>query len=266
MKTDAWMPLYIGDYLADTSRFSTEQHGAYLLLLMDYWRNGPPPDDEAVLASIAKLPVAQWRRIAPLLRLKFTVDGGAWIHKRVEAERQKAAGVSSKRREAGKAGAGKRWGKQDGNAMANAIANASQTDRQSQSQSQEESTVLRPVERAPRRPAPNCPEGVDSQTWADWLSLRKAKRAPVNETVIAGAATEAGKAGMSLDAFLRVWCMRGSQGLSAEWIKPAERAAANDRIGRQLTTAGLMLASAAPSKPVSRPLETIDVTARYLPT
>ena len=42
---------HIGDYLQDTTRLSTEQQGAYLLLIMDYWTNGPLPDDDAALAS-----------------------------------------------------------------------------------------------------------------------------------------------------------------------------------------------------------------------
>lgn len=62
------------------------------------------------------------------------------------------------------------------------------------------------------------------QTWADWLALRKAKRAPVTETVLTGAAKEAQKAGLTLESFLRVWCVRGSQGLEAAWLKPHERA------------------------------------------
>lgn len=79
-------------------------------------------------------------------------------------------------------------------------------------------------EKRVRATRPTAPDGVSEQVWGDWLALRKAKRAPVTQTVIDGAATEAHKAGMSLDAFLRVWCQRGSQGLQAEWLKPAERA------------------------------------------
>lgn len=68
------------------------------------------------------------------------------------------------------------------------------------------------------------PPDVVEQVWADWLQLRKAKRAPVTATTVEGARGEATKAGMSLEAFLRIWCRRGSQGLEAEWLKPEERA------------------------------------------
>lgn len=80
--------------------------------------------------------------------------------------------------------------------------------------------------RACRQPAVQCPDGVDQQVWNDWLALRKEKRASVTQTVIDGAMGEAAKAGMTFEDFLRVWCRRGTQGLEAAWLKPAERKAA----------------------------------------
>lgn len=71
-----------------------------------------------------------------------------------------------------------------------------------------------------------CPEDVEDSTWSDWLALRKAKRAPVTETVVKQARIEAGKAAMSLGRFLEIWCARGSQGLQADWLKPGELAPA----------------------------------------
>lgn len=88
----------------------------------------------------------------------------------------------------------------------------------------------RTIKKATPNKAPACavdrPDGVSEQTWGDWLVLRKAKRAPVTETVVAHAHAEAAKAGMTLDRFLEIWCARGSQGLQADWLKPNERAAA----------------------------------------
>jgi hypothetical protein len=75
-----------------------------------------------------------------------------------------------------------------------------------------------------RASAPTCPANVAESVWSDWLALRKAKKAPVTATVIASAEAEAAKAGMSFEAFLRVWCLRGTQGLQADWLKPSERA------------------------------------------
>ena len=78
---------------------------------------------------------------------------------------------------------------------------------------------------APRKRAtpPARPDDVAEQVWADWLQHRKTKRAPVTETVLIEARAEAGKAGLSLERFLIVWCARGSQGLLADWLKPDER-------------------------------------------
>jgi uncharacterized protein YdaU (DUF1376 family) len=110
------MPLYVADYHKDTRRLSTLQHGAYLLLIMDYWANGSLPDDDALLAQIAGLSAKEWKASRPVLASLF-MDG--WKHKRVEAELAKAAEISDKR----KANAGKRWSKRDANAQANADAN-----------------------------------------------------------------------------------------------------------------------------------------------
>lgn len=78
-------------------------------------------------------------------------------------------------------------------------------------------------ERVVSPPSPKCPEDVAEQVWMDWNSLRRQKRAPVTETVLEDARTQAGLAGLTLEAFLRVWCSRGSQGLQADWLKPPER-------------------------------------------
>lgn len=76
-----------------------------------------------------------------------------------------------------------------------------------------------------RAATPDQPPDVAMQVWSDWLALRKAKKAPVTQTVVDNATAEAAKAGMTLEAFLRVWCARGSQGLQADWLKPHERPA-----------------------------------------
>lgn len=126
-KTDGWMPLYVADYLADTSRLTTEQHGAYMLIIMDYWRNGPPPDDDTVLSSITRLSAAAWKKHKSTISSFFLLVDGRWTQKRIDAERQKALGISSKRTEAAAKGAAKRWGKEMPNGMPNGITEASQT-------------------------------------------------------------------------------------------------------------------------------------------
>jgi uncharacterized protein YdaU (DUF1376 family) len=101
-----WMPLYIGDYLRDTTRLTVAEHGAYLLLIMDYWVNGPPPDDDRELARIARTPLPVWRRYyRGQLSKMFTCQGGRWLHKRVDRELERARELNEKKREGGRASA-----------------------------------------------------------------------------------------------------------------------------------------------------------------
>jgi uncharacterized protein YdaU (DUF1376 family) len=102
-----WMPLYVSDYLGDTRRLTTLEHGAYLLLIMEYWQHGGLPTDEAELADIAGLQPEEWERVRPRISRLFQ-DG--WRHKRVDAELAKAAEISDRRKASGQAGGRSKWG------------------------------------------------------------------------------------------------------------------------------------------------------------
>lgn len=57
------MPMYWDAYLADTTHLTTEEHGAYMLLLAAMWRrNGSVPDDDKDNARILGLTVGKWRK------------------------------------------------------------------------------------------------------------------------------------------------------------------------------------------------------------
>ena len=109
-EVDIWMPFYIADYLADTTRLNTEQHGAYMLLIMDYWRNGAPPDDDSVLANITKLTPSVWKKHRTALSKLFSIVDGEWVHKRIEREILSASANKAKKSVAGKKGAANKWG------------------------------------------------------------------------------------------------------------------------------------------------------------
>jgi len=101
-KLDTWMPLYIGDYLADTMHLQGAEHGAYLLLLMHYWRNGPLPDDDKVLAGIARIKRREWdNEVGPTVRAFFAIQDDGRLHqKRMDEEKMRAENLSEKRRAA----------------------------------------------------------------------------------------------------------------------------------------------------------------------
>lgn len=110
-KVDAWMPVYIGDYLADTAHLTTEQHGAYLLLIFAYWRIGPLADNDAILAQITRLPLGSWMDARSIIRAFFKHSNGMLVHTRIDNEKTEAQEKNKKNSEKAAAAANKRWGK-----------------------------------------------------------------------------------------------------------------------------------------------------------
>lgn len=250
---ETWMPFLIDKYLGDTTDLNTEQHGAYVLLLLSAWKKGGVlPNDDKRLAAITKLTPERWQEHKSILLEFFKVGPEGLTQKRLSEELDRAKANVEQRSAAGKASAAAKAAAKAGNGNSTVVGTdvstgvatdvgtsdatglltggSTGTEREPQRNSIPipiPSSLRSEEEKPPRKraasPPIERPEDVDPQTWADWQQLRKAKNAPITATVLNGARTEAAKAGMPLCEFFKVWCRRGSQGLEADWLKPHER-------------------------------------------
>ncbi|ELL9165435.1 DUF1376 domain-containing protein, partial [Salmonella enterica] len=97
-----YMQLYIADYLADTMHLSAEEHGAYLLLMFNYWQTGRAIP-KSRLAKIARISSERWGTVEESLREFFIDNGTEWIHERIENDLAAVREVLAKKSAAGKA-------------------------------------------------------------------------------------------------------------------------------------------------------------------
>ena len=193
---------HIGDYRAATAHLSNDEDLAYRRLLdMYYDTEDPIPIDTDWVARRLRL---DSQVIVSVLKDMFVLSELGWHHARCDKEISVYKGFS----DAGKRGAAKRWGKAgDSPPITPLIATINQ---------QPITNNHKPIKE--RATSVACPPDVSQQVWADWLQLRKTKKASVTETVVKGARSEAAKLGWDLEKFLVEWCTRGSQGLKAEWV------------------------------------------------
>jgi uncharacterized protein YdaU (DUF1376 family) len=116
VKVDVYMPWYPKDYMASTALFSTEESGAYSLLLMQMWiEGGTLPLEHDRLARVAKVadPDA-WAAIWRVISVKFMPAAGQpgrITQRRLGAELVKARALKVVASDRGREGAAGRWGK-----------------------------------------------------------------------------------------------------------------------------------------------------------
>ncbi len=148
-----WMPLYVGDYLADTMHLSGPEHGAYLLLLMHSWRTGALPDDDRKLAAIARTDQKAWREMRDDILAFFTWTDSGFVQGRLERVRAEQGAKVEQRRAAGRASALARKGQRGGNDDRNESGNETPTGGQRETNGRSTS-VASPLPSRAREPEP----------------------------------------------------------------------------------------------------------------
>jgi uncharacterized protein YdaU (DUF1376 family) len=77
------MPIYWGDYLKHTMHLSTEEHGAYLLLICHYWQNGGKiQNNEKIIKNVCKISSKKLQNVLAF----FEEKEGFLIHTRIDIE------------------------------------------------------------------------------------------------------------------------------------------------------------------------------------
>jgi uncharacterized protein YdaU (DUF1376 family) len=86
-KPDAWMPLYVDDYLGAARELSCAESGAYFHLLLAAWtRAGSLPNDDAKLRRMAGATPREWPAIKAAIIQFFVVTADSWEQKRLRRE------------------------------------------------------------------------------------------------------------------------------------------------------------------------------------
>jgi uncharacterized protein YdaU (DUF1376 family) len=203
----------ISDYRSATVHLSNDEDLAYRRLLDMYYdsENKIPLDTQWVARRLR----LDTKTVETVLSDMFVRHEDGWFNARCQDVIQQYHAMAEKNRANGRLGGRKK------NPTANPMGNDSQPIVKA-TINQELETINHKLKKD-KSTGVDCPPDVEQQIWDDWKQLRKAKKAPVTETVVNSARKEATKANMAFQDFLSVWCARGSQGLQADWLKPDER-------------------------------------------
>lgn len=196
-KVDLFMPFFVGDYQKDTTDLTTEEHGAYFLLLLDLWnRGGYLPGDATRVARIARVGDDRWPSVWGTIGRFFTDAGdGRLTQKRLLVEFNKAKEKRRAASESGKKGAAAKHGKASGDPsgdpmtrpVTTVVAEPWRNGGSPSPSSQIQETLPAPA-RDPRPPAPALapvpqePEAITEVTGHDlyrWFGLARQKAFPL---------------------------------------------------------------------------------------
>lgn len=203
-----YMQFFVADYLADTAHLTTAEHGAYLLLLFNYWQRGESfkAKNEQLLnkrlASVARMSEQEFAGVSDTLEEFFSVTETEWLHERIERDLSVIAEKSEKKSNAGKASAEARKKKQSSEEAQQGEAEE-QPKKQPQPKKENAKNIL-------------ARYGVDGKVAEDFITHRGRKH-PITETAMTGISDEAQKVALSTAEAVKVMIDAGWMGFRADW-------------------------------------------------
>jgi len=220
----------ISDYRADTAHLSAVEHGIYRQLIDWYYLDERPipTETQVVIRRLRLGSESEIQALKNVLSDFFILQEDGFHQSRCDEEIASYRAMSQRNRENGKRGGRPKLGTEpektqvviSGLTKGNPDESNSKGNQELRTNNQELRTKKEEKikQRATRAQAIACPVDVDPQVWADWIQLRKAKKAPVTAAAMAGIEREAAKARISLQDALETCCARGWAGFKAEWV------------------------------------------------
>lgn len=253
-----YMQLYVADYLAATAHLTAAEHGAYLLLLFNYWQRGESfkaKDQQTLnkrLACVARMSNEEFEQIKETLQEFFVCTETEWSHDRVEKDLEAIRQKSEKASKAGKASASKRSQSGEGKKLQtdvkqtsnerstdvqqafnerstgvqqtldNCSTDVEQTFNHKDKDTDKEQELIK--EKINKKEKPRLcasdlvADGLAQQTAIDLLEMRKQMKAPMTYTVWNAFRREAAALGWPVEKAAQEWVSRGWRGFKAEWV------------------------------------------------
>lgn len=235
---------HVGDYSTHTKHLTPMEDLAYRRLLDAYYvREGPLHGKPVEIARLINLR-EHAGEVETVLREFFREEAeGVWRHGRCDAELDRCRERTAMAAKAGRISAARRKGNGRSTDVEQAL-NERSTDVQRDCNGRSTTHYPLPITQDPE---PNTqkntgaarsaralavrPDEVNEQVWTEFQALRKARRAPVTQTVVDGIRREADAAGVTLAEAMRTCVERGWQSFKADWML-------NGRAGGQAKATG----------------------------
>jgi uncharacterized protein YdaU (DUF1376 family) len=115
MEKPPYFPFYVQDFSSDgiVEAMTTQQVGAYILLLCKSWREDPPgslPSNDLTLSRWSRMTSDEWTASRDGVLAAFTLGtDGRYYQKRMREEYKKLVDLYKKRSDAGRTAAKERW-------------------------------------------------------------------------------------------------------------------------------------------------------------